>query len=708
MVWTIGIGLLAAFTVACSGGGDGGNNLGGTTSAPSAQVSPVLISPDPSDPTLASFTQADGSTFTLIGTKNASGMPTSITAVEMGDLRLDPQKHLTIAYDPQGRPTRASLGTGEAIDFDYSLDSKILMLIKSPSGVPLVTLQYDPATGTAQTVQITQSVSARAVKQDLHPSRSSSAHSLVGRAGEFLAGLFTTSAEAQGTPPFSASVKGNVSLKCGGSFSPDATPSGYFNVFYDRRSILTQPIIPLKFSPGGQPGSYQYSFLIPSLKTLDQDGKVNFVKSFVSSINNQLETICSLGFNRSEVLKGNIERLEQILAGSQQFQQYFGNAGAVVAANVVTRFMIGRLPDFCTLARLANPFEYAELALDVIVALDSLATYKGTLEIAATHPGGSYNFPEHPPINPQPNELLPPITLDIPQNECVVVKFAETSYKVSAGNVANVIVTRTLAGKDPTQVYVTVNSGDAERWTEYEPIDAPGALVTLTEAQPTAAVTVTTIDSSSSAAERFAVARIDSVQRGKNSGTDSPVRITFGKKLTVTKSGFGAPGGRVTSSPAGIDCGTACKADISDKIVLTAPEVPHTKFKGWAGDCTGSGSCEVDTRTGPKNVEAKFDFDIVVTWNAFGPPLGVVYTSFQQIFYEDGSMTNESWGGDSAGNRIQLERPVPGVYTWFIRSSDHRLFVLTNGVLAVPGAPGATIYWNVDHWEIDEALFKFK
>lgn len=56
-------------------------------------------------------------------------------------------------------------------------------------------------------------------------------------------------------------------------------------------------------------------------------------------------------------------------------------------------------------------------------------------------------------------------------------------------------------------------------------------------------------------------------------------------------------GGRVLSSPAGIDCGTACTDTFSPRpasgIFLDAVADPGWNFVRWTGDCIGIGTCEV-------------------------------------------------------------------------------------------------------------------
>jgi hypothetical protein len=61
--------------------------------------------------------------------------------------------------------------------------------------------------------------------------------------------------------------------------------------------------------------------------------------------------------------------------------------------------------------------------------------------------------------------------------------------------------------------------------------------------------------------------------------------------LTVTKSGRG--NGTVTSSPAGINCGGTCSASYANgtTVTLTTTAGTKTRFTGWSGDCSGTGSC---------------------------------------------------------------------------------------------------------------------
>jgi hypothetical protein len=69
-------------------------------------------------------------------------------------------------------------------------------------------------------------------------------------------------------------------------------------------------------------------------------------------------------------------------------------------------------------------------------------------------------------------------------------------------------------------------------------------------------------------------------------GDDTPGSTTA--RLGLTLSGTG----RVTSSPAGIDCGTTCAADyaIGTSVVLTATPSPGQSLASWGGACASAGA----------------------------------------------------------------------------------------------------------------------
>jgi hypothetical protein len=83
--------------------------------------------------------------------------------------------------------------------------------------------------------------------------------------------------------------------------------------------------------------------------------------------------------------------------------------------------------------------------------------------------------------------------------------------------------------------------------------------------------------------------------------------------LTVTKSGAG----KVTSSPAGIDCGTSCSKGFpkGSSVTLTAVPDPVTgaKFIDWTGACSGVTTTCTVTMDAAKDVTAKFAYVLTVT-----------------------------------------------------------------------------------------------
>jgi PKD repeat protein len=97
--------------------------------------------------------------------------------------------------------------------------------------------------------------------------------------------------------------------------------------------------------------------------------------------------------------------------------------------------------------------------------------------------------------------------------------------------------------------------------------------------------------------------------------------------LTVSKAGAGA--GTVSSSPAGIACGTACSASYAANttVTLNAAAAAGSTFAGWAGPCSGTGSCTI-TMTAARNVTATFNpVSYRLTVNKGGMGTGAVASS---------------------------------------------------------------------------------
>ena len=94
-----------------------------------------------------------------------------------------------------------------------------------------------------------------------------------------------------------------------------------------------------------------------------------------------------------------------------------------------------------------------------------------------------------------------------------------------------------------------------------------------------------------------------------------PAATPTGAVLTVSKSGSGT--GRVTTVPAGIDCGATCSASFALGVTLTvtANADAGSVFTGWGGPCAGTAPCTL-TMNDSKFLAANFRGPDIVLDNA--------------------------------------------------------------------------------------------
>jgi len=141
--------------------------------------------------------------------------------------------------------------------------------------------------------------------------------------------------------------------------------------------------------------------------------------------------------------------------------------------------------------------------------------------------------------------------------------------------------------------------------------------------------------------------------------------------MSVTRSGSGS--GAVTSSPAGIACGSTCSFPwpAGTSVTLTAAPDAGSAFSGWAGACNGGGTCTV-TMDGDKALTASFapagssTLTVVKNGNAGGS--GVV---------------TSSPAGISCGSVCQAEFPLNTVVT--LTASDGTVAGFTGWLGACTG-----------------------
>lgn len=107
--------------------------------------------------------------------------------------------------------------------------------------------------------------------------------------------------------------------------------------------------------------------------------------------------------------------------------------------------------------------------------------------------------------------------------------------------------------------------------------------------------------------------------------------------LTVIKAGTGT--GRVTSIPAGIDCGPGCSTasaifQNNANVNLTAASDPNCSFVGWSGGCSGTSTCPM-TLSADAAVTATFNMppptcDFTGSPTSGTPPLTVSFLDLSQ------------------------------------------------------------------------------
>ncbi|MEK6276238.1 MAG: hypothetical protein AABM30_13040, partial [Actinomycetota bacterium] len=100
--------------------------------------------------------------------------------------------------------------------------------------------------------------------------------------------------------------------------------------------------------------------------------------------------------------------------------------------------------------------------------------------------------------------------------------------------------------------------------------------------------------------------------------------------LTVTKAGSG--GGTVTSDVGAINCGATCSDEYDEgtSVTLTAAASSGSRFAGWSGACSGTGTCSV-TMSQARNATATFVAFHTLTVSKTGSGTGTVSSDVGSI-----------------------------------------------------------------------------
>jgi len=120
--------------------------------------------------------------------------------------------------------------------------------------------------------------------------------------------------------------------------------------------------------------------------------------------------------------------------------------------------------------------------------------------------------------------------------------------------------------------------------------------------------------------------------------------------LTVRRAGTGS--GTVTSSPAGIACGTDCTQTYASGTVVTLSAAPASgsTFAGWSGACTGTGGCSV-TMSASRTVTATFN-STALTLRFTSPAAGATVRGTTTVTLAASGGTGDTYRVSIAGSVI--------------------------------------------------------
>ena len=131
--------------------------------------------------------------------------------------------------------------------------------------------------------------------------------------------------------------------------------------------------------------------------------------------------------------------------------------------------------------------------------------------------------------------------------------------------------------------------------------------------------------------------------------------------LTVATSGNGS--GTVSSSPAGISCGSTCSHAYAtgSGVTLTATPASGSVFSGWSGACSGSGGCNV-TMSQARSASATFTLQssapVCLVPKVKGKKLAAAKSALTRVHCKAGKITRRF--SKVKKGRVISQRPKPG------------------------------------------------
>jgi hypothetical protein len=155
---------------------------------------------------------------------------------------------------------------------------------------------------------------------------------------------------------------------------------------------------------------------------------------------------------------------------------------------------------------------------------------------------------------------------------------------------------------------------------------------------------------------------------GRTGHTSAPVTVTAApimRTLTVARAGAGT--GTVTSSPAGISCGSTCSHAFANgtSVTLAAVAASGSSFAGWSGGgCSGTGACVVPLSadaivTATFTIPPKPPAQQCSVPKVKGKTLGAAKSALRNAHCSLGKVT-KAYSAKVKKGRVISQRPAPG------------------------------------------------